>query len=300
MINNITGFCNVLFMVLPAWLEPLSSLFTTLGDWMLHNQLLIFYSIIAVILGYLLQRVITGQIDKRMQNQRLGEHLAHTLILLIRIFTALIVLASILIIFKVDVAAVTGFISVVGGTILGFAAINTLGNAIAGFIVIMSRPFRVGDRIFFQGKFSDVISIGVIYTKLRTLDLVFVSVPNQELLKSDIENYGKMRIVRRRVSMTAGYEHDNLFVKKVLLEAVAKVDLALKAPKPFVSITDFQNYAVEYTLFYFIREVKKLPLINAQIRDAVFTTCRERGIDMSTPLIVIRNPEDNEKNIGEI
>ena len=283
-------------MVLPEWLEPVSSLLSTLGDWVLHHQLLIFYSTVTLILGYLLQRMITGQIEKRMQNQRLGEHLAHTLILLIRIFTALIVMASILIIFRVDVAAVTGFVSVVGGTILGFAAINTLGNAIAGFIVIMSRPFRVGDRIFFQVKFSDVISIGVIYTKLRTLDLVFVSVPNQELLKSDIENYGKMRIVRRRVSMTAGYEHDNQFVKEVLLEAVGKVDLALKAPKPFVSITDFQNYAVEYTLFYFIREVKKLALINSQIRDAVFSTCREYGIDMSTPLIINQLRDEEKEN----
>ncbi|MHA1286718.1 MAG: mechanosensitive ion channel family protein [Candidatus Thorarchaeota archaeon] len=185
---------------------------------------------------------------------------------------------------------VTGFLSVVGGTILGFAAINTLGNAIAGFIVILSRPFMVGDRIYFQGKFSDVISIGIIYTKMRTLDLVYVSVPNQELLKSDIENYGKKRIVRRSVSITAGYEHDIEYVKKAHHEATQKVELILWAPKPIVAITEFRNYAVEYTLFFFIREVKRMMLIDSQIRDAIYNTCKENNIEPSTPLIISRDP----------
>jgi len=56
-----------------------------------------------------------------MEKQRLGEHLAHTLILIIRMITALIVFSTILVLFKVNVTVVTGFLSVVGGTILGFA-----------------------------------------------------------------------------------------------------------------------------------------------------------------------------------
>jgi len=189
--------------------------------------------------------------------------------------TALIVFSTILVLFKVNVTVVTGFLSVV-----------TLGNAIAGFIVILSRPFMVGDRIYFQGKFSDVISIGIIYTKMRTQDLVYVSVPNQELLKSEIENYGKKRIVRRSVSISVGYEHNVEFVKKVLLEATDKEELVLWAPKPYVYITVFQNYGVEYTLYFFIREVKRMMLIDSQIRDAIYITCKENNIDLSTPLII--------------
>ncbi|NIO38168.1 mechanosensitive ion channel, partial [Candidatus Bathyarchaeota archaeon] len=66
--------------------------------------------------------------------------------------------------------------------IIGFAAINTIGNAIAGLIVMTSRPFEVGDRIFFEGQFADIVSIDLIYTKMVTLDNVLISVPNQELL----------------------------------------------------------------------------------------------------------------------
>jgi len=282
-------------MSVPEWLSPLFDVFNAVGNWIQHNQIVIIYSVITILVGYALQRLVTGQIEKRMENQRLGEHLAHTLLLIIRIITFLAVFSTILVLFQINVTVVTGFLSVVGGTILGFAAINTLGNAIAGFIVILSRPFMVGDRIYFQGKFSDVISIGIIYTKMRTLDLVYVSVPNQELLKSEIQNYGKKRIVRRSVSITAGYEHDIEVIKKVLLEATQKVELVLWAPKPSVAITEFQNYAIEYTLFFFIREVKRMMFIDSQIRDAIYTTCKENNIDLSTPLIISRDPITKKK-----
>jgi small-conductance mechanosensitive channel len=89
--------------------------------------------------------------------------------------------------------AISGVLTLLGGTILGFAAINTIGNAIAGFIVMTSRPFRIGDRILFKGQFADVIAIELIYTKIETLDKVLVSVPNQEMLKTEIENLGRIK-----------------------------------------------------------------------------------------------------------
>ena len=223
-----------------------------------------------------------------MKNQRLGEHLSYTLITLIRWITILLVISLILFQFGLNLAAITGFISIIGGTIIGFAAVNTLGNAIAGFIIMISRPFRVGDRILYNGRFFDVITINLIYTRLRTLDLVYVSVPNQELLKNELDNYGKKNILRQSVKVTAGYDESREKVERVLLEAVSKVPLVLKAPLPFVSITDFQNYSMEYTLYYFIREVKRMPWIEADVRKNIVDLFNENSIDLTTPLLSTR------------
>jgi predicted flap endonuclease-1-like 5' DNA nuclease len=226
-----------------------------------------------------------------MKTQRLGEHLSHTLITLIQWGTILIVSSIILFQFGLNLAAITGFLSVVGGTVIGFAAINTLGNAIAGFIIMISRPFKVGDRIYFKGRFFDVILINLIYTKLRTLDLVYVSVPNQELIKTELDNYGKKNIIRQSVSITAGYDVDRRHVENTLMSAVDKISLVLKAPLPYVSITDFQNYAMQYTLYYFIREVKRMPWIEADVRSSIVDVFLENGIDLTTPLLSKRFEE---------
>ena len=245
-------------------------------------------SFTAIIAGYFFITVSRRTIENRMKNQRLGEHLSYTLITLIRWITILLVISLILFQFGLNLAAITGFISIIGGTIIGFAAVNTLGNAIAGFIIMISRPFRVGDRILYNGRFFDVITINLIYTRLRTLDLVYVSVPNQELLKNELDNYGKKNILRQSVKVTAGYDESREKVERVLLEAVSKVPLVLKAPLPFVSITDFQNYSMEYTLYYFIREVKRMPWIEADVRKNIVDLFNENSIDLTTPLLSTR------------
>jgi len=165
---------------------------------------------------------------------------------------------------------------------------NTIGNAIAGIIVMTSRPFRIGDRIFFNGQFADVVAIDLIYTRMKTLDNVLVSIPNQELLKSEIDNYGKKTIVRRSCSITAGYELKFEQVEKALIEAASKLKEALQNPKPYVWITDFQNFAVEYTLYVFINEIRRLPEIDANLKKIVLETCNQHGIDIVTPTLISR------------
>jgi small-conductance mechanosensitive channel len=81
-----------------------------------------------------------------------------------------------------------GFIALVGGTVIGFASINTIGNMIARLIEMTNRPFGVGDRLYYNNQFVNVEGIEIIYTKVRTIDDVLLAIPNQELLKTEIEN----------------------------------------------------------------------------------------------------------------
>lgn len=258
----------------------------TLGEWVLSNLDKMLFSIVAVIVGYVLYKVITREVARLKAQKRLEEHIAYTLNRVLKWVVAFVVLSAVLAAFGVTLGVISGLLTLLGGTILGFAAINTLGNAIAGLIVMTSRPFRVGDRIVFKDKIADVVAIELIYTKMLTLDNVLVSVPNQELLKTEIENFGKKKVIRRRVTISAGFEYDRRDVEKVLLAASAKVSRVLKEPTPYVRITAFQNYAVEYTLYVFIDEIKRMREIDAELHSAVLETCKKHEIDISTPLLL--------------
>jgi len=257
-----------------------------LGEWILSNFNSILCSVVAVIAGYVIYKVISREIRRLRDQKRLEEHLAYTLNRIGKWVATLAVLSAVLAQFGVTIGIISGLLTLLGGTIIGFAAINTIGNAIAGLIVMTSRPFRVGDRIFFNGEFADVVAIELIYTKMMTLDNVLVSVPNQELLKAEIDNFGRKRIVRRHVTVTPGFEYDSQDVEKALLEAAGKVSRVLEEPKPYVWITRFQNYAVEYTLYTFINDIKGLPEIDAELHRTVLETCKKYKIDISTPLLL--------------
>ncbi len=259
---------------------------SALGQWVLSNLDKLVFSAATVVVVYVIYRIAVREIKTLKTKEKLHEHLAYTLIRVSKWASAAVILSAILAQWGVTLGIVSGILAIFGGTIIGFAAINTIGNALAGLIVMTSRPFEVGDRVFFNGQFADIVGIELIYTKMQTLDNVLVSVPNQELLKAEIDNYGKRNIVRRCCAVTPGFEYDSVDVEKALLEAACKVQGVLKEPQAYVWITKFQNYAVEYNLYVFINDIKRLPEIDAELHRKVLKTCKEHGIDISTPLLL--------------
>lgn len=259
--------------------------FGTISEWVIANLDKVLFSVLSAVVGYVVYRVVSREIGRLKDQRRLEEGLAYTLTRISKWVFLLIILSIVLMQFKITLGFITGLLTLLGGTIIGFAAINTIGNAIAGFIVMTSRPLWVGDRIYFKDQFADVVEIGLIYTKMQTLDNVSVSIPNQELLKAEIINYGKDHIVRRQVTVTGGYDLDHRDVEKALLEAAGKVPRVLKEPRPYIRITNFQNYAIEYTLYAFINNVKALPEIDAELNIAVLEACNKYNIDLSTPTL---------------
>jgi small-conductance mechanosensitive channel len=259
---------------------------SALGQWVLSNLDKLVFSAVTFVVVYVIYRIAVREIKTLKTKEKLQEHLAYTLIRVSKWASAAVILSAILAQWGVTLGIVSGILAIFGGTIIGFAAINTIGNALAGLIVMTSRPFEVGDRVFFNGQFADIVGIELIYTKMQTLDNVLVSVPNQELLKAEIDNYGKRNIVRRCCAVTPGFEYDSVDVEKALLEAACKVQGVLKEPQAYVWITKFQNYAVEYNLYVFINDIKRLPEIDAELHRKVLKTCKENGIDISTPLLL--------------
>jgi small conductance mechanosensitive channel len=269
-----------------------------IGEWCLANLPNIVFSFLTIIVGYIVIKLVAREIKSLRSQNRLEQHAAYTLNRIMKWVIFVAVFSVILAQFGITLGEVSGLLTVLGGTIIGFAAINTIGNTIAGLIVMTSRPFRVGDRIFFNGQFADVEAIELIYTKMRTLDNVLVSIPNQELLKTEIDNYGKKSVVRRGCAITPGYDVTSEQAETSLLEAanrLVEMNDVLEEPKAYVWVTKFGNYAVEYTLYVFIQDIKRLPEIDSNLKRAVLESCKQHGIDISTPTI-IRTLKDDKEN----
>ncbi len=267
-------------------MSALSDFFETSWQWMSSSLWQIIFSVVTVVVVYVGYKLFVRQIIELKEDEKLEENVAFTLRKIFRWVAGLIILAVIFAQFGIELGVVAGLLALAGGTIVGFAAMNTIGNALAGIIVMTSRPFKIGDRILFQGLFADVVAIDLIYTRLKTLDNVSVYIPNQELLKSEIDNYGKRRIIRRSCTITAGYELDFEYVQKALITAASNVEQVLNVPNPYVRITAFKDFAVEYTLYVFVNDIRRLREIDADLRKTVLETCKSHKIDISTPRLL--------------
>jgi len=257
-----------------------------LSRWFYENTLTIALAVLIGVVLYATYRLIAGWLTRLEKKGAIKENLSFMLKRTTKFLLLLLYIAILFPLLGVDVGFIMGLIAVAGGTIVGFAAMNTLGNAIAGLIIMMTQPFKVGDRLYFNGQFVDVEAIDLMYTRMKTFDNVVIYVPNQELLRSEIHNYAEKSKIRVSCSITADYDLDYIRVQQALLEAAKQVDGVLSDPEPYVWITGFQNYAAEYTLYVYTDRIKQLQEFQAQLRRKVLETCRKNGIEIVTPTLV--------------
>jgi len=264
-----------------------------IGDWFVKYYPSILITIFITAVFYLIFYLAKKQILRIKNKGRINEGTSKSFTNLVKIACIILGLTAIGIQYREELGMFANVFSVAGGTVLGFAAINTLGNLIAGMIVMMTKPFAVGDRIEYKGRLADVKEIKLIYTVMEDIDGVKISVPNQKLLKEEIKNYGKDKILRREIFVTPGFDVEPGIVEEALIEATQEFKSILKFPEPRVDLYEFQDFAIKYRLIVFINNSRIIPKFDHQLRRQVFFTCRKRGVDLSTPHIIINPSKEN-------
>lgn len=143
--------------------------------------------------------------------------------------------------------ATTSFVAVLGAASLavGLALQGSLSNFAGGVLILLFKPFKVGDLIESDGVTGVVQSITVLNTILTTPADNTAILPNGQVANNKVLNYTKEN--NRRVDLTVGigYDEDVEKAKKVLEEAMTKVHKVLDTPAPFVGIVGFGNSSVD-------------------------------------------------------
>jgi len=144
----------------------------------------------------------------------------------------------------------TSFIAILGaaGLAVGLALQGSLANFAAGFLMIIFRPFRVGDFIEGAGVAGVVESIQIFTTTLRTGDNKTIIIPNAKLSGDNIINYSAKET--RRVDMTVGvaYDADLSKVKHVLNDIIAKESRIHADPAPQVAVAELADSSVNFVV----------------------------------------------------
>jgi len=142
----------------------------------------------------------------------------------------------------------TSFIAILGaaGLAIGLALQGSLANFAAGFLMILFRPFKVGDFIEGAGVAGVVEEMQIFTTTLKTGDNKIIIVPNAKLSGDNIINYSARET--RRVDMTVGvaYDADLSKVKEVLNEIISKEERILADPAPQVAVAELADSSVNF------------------------------------------------------
>ena len=140
----------------------------------------------------------------------------------------------------------SSFVAILGamGLAIGLSLQGSLSNFAGGMLIIMFKPFRVGDFIEAQGVAGTVEEIQIFVTKLTNSNNQVIFVPNGALSNGNIMNYSAAGTRRANITFTVSYDSDLKKVKEILHSILAKDKRVLKDPKPGVVVTGLVDNGV--------------------------------------------------------
>lgn len=196
-----------------------------------------------------------------------------------------LVICTVLIHLKVNLTAVLGAAGIVTVAI-GFAAQTSLSNLISGLFLLGERPFEVGDLIIVGNTRGIVLSIDLLSVKLRTLDNLFVRMPNETLIKAEVTTVTRFPIRRMDINVGVAYKEDVAKVARVLREVVDANPNSLNEPEPLILFKDFGASSLDFLVGIWFEKTKFLDLKNSIMRE-IKERFDAEGIEIAFPHLTV-------------
>lgn len=214
---------------------------------LLTGGLNLLWAVVILLGGFWLARLVAGLLRKTLQRSNVDPGLVSfvgTLTYYGLLFFAIIAALSRLGIQTTSLVAVVG----AAGLAVGLALQGSLANFAAGVLILIFRPYRVGDVVEVAGAFGTVEEIQIFTTVLGTPDNKTVVVPNARATEGNITNYTRKGTRRLDMVFGIGYGDDLLKAKQLLEQIIAEDERVLQEPAATVAVLELANSSVNFAV----------------------------------------------------
>jgi small conductance mechanosensitive channel len=218
------------------------------------------WAIVVFIVGRIVARIITKVVVKMMNRANIDE----TLIKFTKtvIYVALMIFVILASLGKLGIET-TSFAAILAaaGLPIGLSLQGTLGNFASGFMLILFRPFKVGDFVEAGGVSGVIEEIQIFSTRMRSGDNKEITVPNGQIVGSTITNYSAKETRRVDLVVGVGYNDDLKKVRAVLEDILAKDERILKDPAPTIGVSELADSSVNFVVRPWVKSGDYWPVL---------------------------------------
>ena len=254
-------------------------------------------AILVLIVGSWVIKILTRGFGKMLDKRNINASLTPFLKSLVSITLKVLLVVSVLGMVGIQM---TSFIAILGaaGLAIGMALSGTLQNFAGGVIILIFKPFKVGDYITAQGHSGTVNEIQIFNTILKTPDNKTIIVPNAELSNSSLTNFSKEE--RRRVDWTIGiaYGDDASKAKAVLRQLADNEERILKDPAVFIVVSSLGDSSVNLSMRAWVKAADFWSVF-FEMNESIYNTFAKEGLNIPFPQMdvhVHNNSTDNNDN----
>lgn len=210
----------------------------------LNQQVLLWIkAILILVVGLLLVRLVANALYRAVDGF-MGIAAAMTLKRIVIYLLSAVVVLSTLYQLGFDLAVLLGAAGILS-VALGFASQTSASNLVSGLFMVLEKSFAIGDVIQVGGTMGEVLSIDLLSVKVRTFDNLFVRIPNESLIKTEIKNLSRFPIRRYDMQVGVAYKEDLKRVSDLLIDVADAYEHSLDHPRPLIIFQGFGESSMD-------------------------------------------------------
>ena len=244
------------------------------------------------VIGKWVAKKLSGIVAKLLERGGVDKTLSDFVVSLVDILLMVVVVLAAVKNLGIDT---TSLVAILGaaGLAVGLALQGTLGNIGAGVILILFRPFKIGDFVTAGGESGTVRAITLFNTELLTADNKVILLPNSAIASSSITNYSTMKTRRVDFVFGIGYDDDLKLAKQTLQEIIDADERILKEPASFIGVGELGDSSVNFTVRVWVKAADYWG-VHFDTIEKVKLTFDEKGISIPYPQMDVHLQQNKE------
>lgn len=262
-------------------------------DWLTNTGIKIVIAILVMVVSFIIINAVTKKIYKNLQKKNADLTLSRVSTNAARIALKVLVVICLISYLGFETASLSAVVASIGVGI-SLAVQGTLSNFAGGIIIIIMRPFKIGDYISSNGQEGTVEDIKLFYTHIVTNDNRAVVIPNGSLANNVIVNASAKDTRRVDITASVAYGTDVAAVKQIVKKVCAEQPLAFKDPEPFVEMSEMGDSSLDFTVRVWCNRGDYWT-VKFALLDAILKAFDENGIEVPFNQLDVRlrNGEEN-------
>lgn len=268
-----------------AALDKVQNLIQQLTNWGISTGKQIISAIIIFLIGRLLISIVNKLVAKLLARRHVDAGVQTFVKSFVNIMLTILLIVAIISKLGVDTTSFAALLAS-AGVAVGMALSGNLQNFAGGLIILLLRPFKVGDFIECQGVSGTVKEIQIFHTILTSPDNKVIYVPNGSLSSGTVINYSREATRRVDWTFTVEYGEDYEKVENVINKLIAADERILDTPAPFVNLIALADSSVNVVVRVWVKSENYWDVFFS-MNKAVYATFNKEGINFPFPQLTI-------------
>ena len=224
-----------------------NALINTLINWCMTTGIKLVLGLLVLFILFKVINATTRRLYKSLHKRHVDETIAKVVSSSLKVSLKVLILVMFVGYIGIETASISAVIASIGVGI-SLAVQGALSNFAGGLIIIIMRPFKIGDWITTNGESGSVENIKLFYTEIVTGDNKVVHVPNGSLANNVIVNVSAKNTRRVDMLFSVAYDTDLNLAKQVLLDMLMADERVFKDPAPFITVSEYAASSINITV----------------------------------------------------